>query len=66
MNALSLEFSALGRRLAVISGALVALTSLLVHTPVWVASARGGATTVAILFTVKVAAGYLSRAGRRA
>ena len=66
MNALSLEFSALGRRLAVISGALVALTSLLVDAPVWVASGRGAVTTVAILLTVKVASGYLSRAGSSA
>ena len=61
MNVLSYEFCALGRRLAVISGALVALASLLVDAPVWVSSARGAATTVAILLVVKVASGYLSR-----
>jgi len=66
VNALNHEFSALGKRLAAVSGALVALTSLLVDAPVWVASARGGVTTLSILLVVKVASGYLARAGRGA
>lgn len=66
MNALIYGFSSLGRRLAAISGALVALTSLLVDAPVWVASARGGCTTLAILVVVRVAGGYLARSARRA
>ena len=35
---------ALGRCAAVFGGALIALLSLLQHTPVWVASLRGGLT----------------------
>ena len=66
MNALSLGFSSIGRRLAAISGALVAMTSLLVDAPVWVATARGGCTTLAILLVVRTAGGYLGRSSGRA
>ena len=66
MNALSLGFSSIGRRLAAISGALVAMTSLLVDAPVWVATARGGCTTLAILLVVRTAGGYLGRSSSRA
>lgn len=61
MNGLRTGFSALGRRLAVVAGALVGLTSLLVHAPVWVATARGAGTTFAILFVVRTAGGFLAR-----
>jgi uncharacterized membrane protein len=52
---------ALGRRVAVGSGALVALVSLLVRTPVWVASVRGAGTTLAVLLVLRLAAASLGR-----
>ena len=66
MNALSYGFSSIGKRLAAISGASVALASLLVDAPVWVASARGACTTLAILLVVRTAGGYLARSAGRA
>lgn len=59
---------ALGRRVAVGSGALVALVSLLVRTPVWVASVRGAGTTLAVLLVLRLATASLQRdlAGARA
>jgi hypothetical protein len=53
--------AALGRRVAVASGALAALVSLLVDAPPWVASARGAATALAVLVTVRVASAILGR-----
>ena len=52
---------ALGRRVAVGSGALVALVSLLVRTPVWVASVRGAGTMLAVLLVLRLAAASLGR-----
>ncbi len=51
-----------GRRVAVASGALAALVSLLADAPVWVASARGGATVLAVLLILRIATPFL-RAG---
>lgn len=56
--------SALGRRVAVGSGALIALVSLLVDAPVWVASLRGAATAVAGLLVVRIASATLERGAR--
>ena len=55
------RLSALGRRVAVGSGALIALLSLLVDAPVWVASARGAVTAVAVLLVVRIASASLER-----
>lgn len=57
-----LDVSAPGRRVAVGSGALVALVSLLVDAPVWVASARGAGTALAVLLVVRFAQASLDRA----
>jgi len=55
--------AALGRRVAVGSGALIALLSLLVDAPVWVSTARGAATAVAVLLVVRVASASLEHGG---
>ena len=52
--------AALGRRIAVAAGALTALVSLLVDAPVWVASARGAATAICVLFVVRFASAFLA------
>lgn len=54
MHSLSEQLDLFGRRLAVGAGALCALVSLLVDTPVWVASARGVGTTMAVLLFLRV------------
>jgi len=56
--------SALGRRVSVGSGALIALVSLLVDAPVWVASARGAGTAIAGLLLVRIASAALERGPR--
>lgn len=45
-----------GRVVAVVAAALVALTGVIAHVPVWLASLRGFATLVAVLALVRVAA----------
>ena len=52
-HSLDIALLSFGRRLAVVSGALVALVALLVDAPVWVASARGALTLVAMLLTLR-------------
>jgi len=55
-------WTALGRCLAVVSGALIALVSLLQHVPVWVASLRGGLAWLVMSVAVKVGLAALERA----
>jgi hypothetical protein len=43
----------------VVGGALVALVSLVVHTPVWVASLRGAAVLAAVLIATRLATSVL-------
>lgn len=52
----------LGKSLAVATGALIALLSLLFHVPVWVASVRGGLAFIGVHVVVRVAAAALRRA----
>jgi hypothetical protein len=59
-------FSALGRRVAVGSGALIALISLLADAPVWVASGRGAATAIAGLLVIRFASASLEHGARDA
>ena len=49
-------WTACGQRFAAAVGALIALISLLEHTPVWVASARGASAWFAVLLLTKVSA----------
>jgi len=58
-HSLGRDLVALGRRTAVAAGALAALVSLLVDAPVWVASARGAATVLAVLLVLRVATPFL-------
>jgi type IV secretory pathway TrbD component len=60
-TALSVEngLTTFGRRVAVASGALAAIVSLLVDAPVWVASARGAATVLAVLLILRMATPFL-------
>lgn len=58
-QSVGLGLASLGRRVAVGSGALVALVSLLVDVPVWVASARGAGTAIAVLLVVRIASATL-------
>ena len=53
---------ALARHLAVGSGALVALISMLYHTPAWVAALRGGATWFAVHTCARIGLALLERA----
>jgi len=53
------DLASSGRRVAVAAGALAALVSLLVDAPVWVASARGAATLLAVLFILRIATPFL-------
>ena len=52
----------LGKSLAVATGALIALFSLLFHVPVWVASLRGGLAFLGVWIIVRVAGAVLHRA----
>ena len=52
---------ALGRRLAVAAGSLVALVSLFHHVPISVASLRGGAAFLAVLFVSRLGRFALER-----
>ena len=54
-QSVGLSFVLVGRRVAVGAGALIALVSLLADTPVWVASARGAVTALAVLLVVRLA-----------
>ncbi len=54
-QSVGLGFVAFGRRVAVGAGALVALVSLLVDAPVWVCSARGAVTALAVLLILRLA-----------
>ncbi len=58
---LELALASFGRRIAVAAGALVALVSLLVEVPVWVASLRGGLTTISVLLVVRLGGRVLGR-----
>jgi hypothetical protein len=58
-HSLESDLATLGRRVAVGAGALAALVSLLVDAPVWVASARGAATLLAVLFVLRIATPFL-------
>ena len=53
---------ALARHLAVAAGALVALISMLYHTPAWVAALRGGATWFAVHTCARIGLALLERA----
>ena len=52
---------AFGRRAATAAGAITALTSLLSHTPVWVASMRGALAWLAVLALTRVGSWLLER-----
>jgi len=67
-QALAAAWAEFGGRLAVLAGMCVALGSLMQHCPVWVASVRGGFTTIAIALIVHWVARLLvwSSAGDRA
>ena len=51
----------LGKSLAVATGALIALFSLLFHVPVWVASQRGGLAFLGVWIIVRAAGAVLHR-----
>ena len=55
VHPLSSVWPDLGRRLAVAAAACVALLSIWMDCPLWVASARGAATLMAMLCTVRLA-----------
>ena len=55
---------AIGGRLAVAGGALVALVSLLQHAPVTLACARGAGTLVALVLGTRLAVAALERSLR--
>ena len=52
---------AFGRRAATAAGAITALTSLLSHTPVWVASMRGALAWLAVIVLSHVGSKLLER-----
>ena len=53
--------SAIGRRLAVAGGALVALLALLRHAPLWLACACGSATLLALALGTRLSVAALTR-----
>jgi hypothetical protein len=55
VHALTSVWPDLGRRLAVAAAACVALLSIWMDCPLWVASLRGGATLIGMLCVVRVA-----------
>ena len=59
--ALADAWRAVGRQIAVIGGSGTALVSLLQHTPVYVASLRGGMVWAAVLLVTSVGAWLAAR-----